>query len=374
LKADGICPADRKARALAAVVVSALLASCTTSGPGFNIASPSYNSGGIASVMAEVAQSEAGAGAAAASASASLDAANGEASPEQVAQLPDASPTAESAQETQAAAAESSATIAAGDSAPETQTTTLAATEEEEAGQSAAVEPAAAAAATKRSFLASLFARPPAQKAPAAKTAFAPAQTPVASVVTEKPEAEAKPLIDLSSKEQPVKLASFGGDALPGVRQTTNLFEITHKSGIEDNSDVDLYEGEDAPVVLASAAGLARLAPNGLLTQRESVDVACLKPELVRLLKTVERHFGKRMVITSGYRSPAYNRKVRGAERSQHMYCAAADVQIPGVSKWEIAKLVRSMPGRGGVGTYCHTHSVHIDVGPERDWNWRCRS
>jgi uncharacterized protein YcbK (DUF882 family) len=31
------------------------------------------------------------------------------------------------------------------------------------------------------------------------------------------------------------------------------------------------------------------------------------------------------------------------------------------------------MPGRGGVGTYCHTNSVHVDVGPERDWNWRCR-
>jgi len=25
------------------------------------------------------------------------------------------------------------------------------------------------------------------------------------------------------------------------------------------------------------------------------------------------------------------------------------------------------------VGTYCHTESVHVDVGPERDWNWRCR-
>lgn len=55
------------------------------------------------------------------------------------------------------------------------------------------------------------------------------------------------------------------------------------------------------------------------------------------------------------------------------MYCAAADIQIQGVSKWELANYVRAMPGRGGVGTYCHTDSVHVDVGPERDWNWRCR-
>ena len=105
---------------------------------------------------------------------------------------------------------------------------------------------------------------------------------------------------------------------------------------------------------MASAAGLARLAPNGLLKQRETVDTACLKPKLVRMLKQVERHFGKRLVVTSGYRSPAYNKKVRGAEKSQHMYCAAVDVQLPGVSKWELAKYVRAMPGRGGVGTYCH--------------------
>ena len=91
------------------------------------------------------------------------------------------------------------------------------------------------------------------------------------------------------------------------------------------------------------------------------------------MLKQVEQRFGKRMIITSGYRSPTYNRKVSGARNSMHMYCAAVDVQIPGVSKWELARHVRSMPGRGGVGTYCHTESVHIDIGPERDWNWRCR-
>ena len=111
--------------------------------------------------------------------------------------------------------------------------------------------------------------------------------------------------------------------------------------------------------MVASAAGLARLAPNGLLKQRETVDTACLKPKLVRMLKQVERHFGKRLVVTSGYRSPAHNKKVRGAEKSQHMYCAAVDVQLPGVSKWELAKYVRAMPGRGGVGTYCHAIGAH---------------
>lgn len=79
------------------------------------------------------------------------------------------------------------------------------------------------------------------------------------------------------------------------------------------------------------------------------------------------------MVVTSGYRNEDRNRQARGAKNSLHMYCAAADIQVPGVTKWDLATYVRSLPGRGGVGTYCHTDSVHVDVGPERDWNWRCR-
>ena len=43
------------------------------------------------------------------------------------------------------------------------------------------------------------------------------------------------------------------------------------------------------PVLLASAAGLARLAPNGLRRQHDAVNTACLKPKLVTLLAQVRR-------------------------------------------------------------------------------------
>jgi len=232
----------------------------------------------------------------------------------------------------------------------------------------------------KKGFLASMFGATPASATPLVNT-----RSGEQPAVQAKP-APAKPIITLASAEstaKPVQLASLGGDsghitgsdALPGVRQTA-LFEIKRKSGLDDESDVDLNEDE-GPIggsyQVASAAGMARLAPNGLLKQNESVDVACLKPSLVRVLKTIEGHYGRKMVVTSGYRDPARNRRANGAKNSLHMYCAAADIQVPGVSKWELANYVRTMPGRGGVGTYCHTESVHVDVGPERDWNWRCR-
>ena len=208
----------------------------------------------------------------------------------------------------------------------------------------------------------------------AARIAPKPAAAKVATTTTAT--ATSTPIDLGSSEEAEPRTAAYsggGGDSLPGVRQTA-LFEIKRRSGVDDDADVDIYEEEDnGPIQLASAAGMARLAPNGLQIQTESVDVACLKPSLVRVLKQMERHYGKAMVVTSGYRSPTRNRRARGAKNSLHMYCAAADVQIPGVGKWELANYARSMAGRGGIGTYCHTNSVHVDVGPERDWNWRCR-
>ncbi len=168
----------------------------------------------------------------------------------------------------------------------------------------------------------------------------------------------------VSKKSAPVTVASAGGNALPGVRLASMTgSDSGPSSGLADSGQIQL----------ASAAGLARLAPNGLHLQTDRVEVDCFKPQLIRTLKTVERHYGKPVVVTSGYRSPKHNRRVGGASGSRHTSCEAADIQIEGVSKWQLAKYLRSMPGRGGVGTYCHTESVHIDVGNTRDWNWRCR-
>lgn len=160
-----------------------------------------------------------------------------------------------------------------------------------------------------------------------------------------------------------VTVASAGSNALPGVK-LASMF---------DSDATSSDDGDSGQIQLASAAGLARLAPNGLHLQTDKVQVDCFKPQLVRTLKAIERHYGRPVMVTSGYRSPKHNRRVGGASGSRHTSCEAADVQVEGVSKWQLAKYLRSIPGRGGVGTYCHTESVHIDIGNTRDWNWRCR-
>ena len=232
-----------------------------------------------------------------------------------------------------------------------------------DSGETPTHSAAPAAQPEQRSFLSAFFSPQPsnagqrAAEASARPTAPAEPRPQVAA-------AAANPGAGASSRSAPMS-----GEALPGVRQGS-LFGIGQRSSVDDDGRAD---PPGSYRVASAAPGLARLAPNGLLTQTERVDVNCLQPALVRKLNQIENHFGRRVVVTSGYRSPPQNRRARGASNSLHMYCAAADIQIEGVSKTQLADFVRNMPGRGGVGTYCHTESVHVDIGPERDWNWRCR-
>ena len=165
------------------------------------------------------------------------------------------------------------------------------------------------------------------------------------------------------------------GAALPGVKSTASLFEIGQRASAAYDSDIleEAGSSDDGSYQVASLTGIARLAPNGLMVQRPDVQTDCFEPSLVSMLHAVEARFHTKVLVTSGYRSPSHNRAVNGARRSMHMACKAADIQVPGADKFAVAAFVRSLPGRGGVGTYCHTTAVHIDIGRERDWNWACR-
>lgn len=159
-----------------------------------------------------------------------------------------------------------------------------------------------------------------------------------------------------------------GGEGLPGV-DPSSLFEIGQRASASDSDALD----DMASYQVASLSGMARLAPNGLLQQREDVQTHCFDQRLVGMLRAIEQRFGSKVIVTSGYRSPSHNRRVNGARHSQHMACKAADIIVPNADNLAVAAFVRTMPGRGGVGTYCHTKAIHVDTGPQRDWNWQCR-
>ena len=87
--------------------------------------------------------------------------------------------------------------------------------------------------------------------------------------------------------------------------------------------------------------------------------------ELADNLQVLRDHIGKPIIIISGYRPPAYNKKIGGAKRSQHLLARAADIKVPGVAPAEVhatvIKLIKAgKMKQGGVGKY--STFVHYDT------------
>lgn len=101
---------------------------------------------------------------------------------------------------------------------------------------------------------------------------------------------------------------------------------------------------------------------HGLLVAQPNVSTRCLRPKLRRVIKQIEGHFRTRVVLTSGYRSPAKNRRLGGASKSKHLSCEAADIYVPGVAKSKVLDYARKLSDTGGVGCYPGRRFFHIDV------------
>lgn len=102
---------------------------------------------------------------------------------------------------------------------------------------------------------------------------------------------------------------------------------------------------------------------------KDGSDVIFVSPELVDILQKIRDHFKSPVTITSGYRTPTYNKKVGGATYSQHTYGTAADIKVKGIKPKAVAQFVETlMPNKGGIGIY--SNFTHVDVREEKSrWN-----
>ncbi|WP_295581077.1 D-Ala-D-Ala carboxypeptidase family metallohydrolase [uncultured Oscillibacter sp.] len=105
---------------------------------------------------------------------------------------------------------------------------------------------------------------------------------------------------------------------------------------------------------------------------RDGSDQVLISDELVTLLQKIRDHFGVPVVINSAYRTQAYNAKVGGAARSQHLLGTAADITLAGVTPLKVAQYAEFLqPKAGGIGVY--RTFTHVDVRAARS-RWDSRS
>lgn len=125
-----------------------------------------------------------------------------------------------------------------------------------------------------------------------------------------------------------------------------------------------VVNGQNVCVYSKTKDGSTKVSANFTVKEfacSDGTDTIFISPELVNVLQKIRTHFGKPVYINSAYRTEVHNKKIGGAQYSQHKYGTAADIHINGVTQKELASYVETiMPNTGGIGIY--KNFVHVDV------------
>jgi uncharacterized protein YcbK (DUF882 family) len=88
-----------------------------------------------------------------------------------------------------------------------------------------------------------------------------------------------------------------------------------------------------------------------------------LDPQLVELLQKLRDGLEKPIIIISAYRNSFYNQILSGAaDRSQHLIGRAADIQVRGITPFELAKRCLEIAACDIKGMGVYNTFVHVDV------------
>ena len=94
---------------------------------------------------------------------------------------------------------------------------------------------------------------------------------------------------------------------------------------------------------------------------KDGSPVVFIDEYLWTILDILRNKIEKPVIITSGYRTPEWNKKAGGAKYSYHMRGMAADIKVHGMTPKEIAsKLNEIVPDECGIIVY--KNWVHFDV------------
>jgi uncharacterized protein YcbK (DUF882 family) len=152
--------------------------------------------------------------------------------------------------------------------------------------------------------------------------------------------------------------------AMPVVSAGTKLRLVdAHNGAVFD----DAYRNAAGPI------GLAMAELDLFLCDRRTGEATNIDVATVDFLTDVMTAIGvKSALVLSAYRTLETNRLLERttfgvADNSEHLYGKALDVTFPGKLPQAVA-VARGMK-RGGVGWYPHSHFIHLDSGPVRNWD-----
>lgn len=94
---------------------------------------------------------------------------------------------------------------------------------------------------------------------------------------------------------------------------------------------------------------------------KDGSQVVFIDDYLYTILDILRNKLGKPVIITSGYRTPEWNKKCNGAKYSYHMRGMAADIRVDGMSAKELAKELDKIV-ESSCGIIVYSNWVHFDV------------
>ena len=100
---------------------------------------------------------------------------------------------------------------------------------------------------------------------------------------------------------------------------------------------------------------------------KDNSPVVFIDEYLYEILEILRNKLGKPVIITSGYRTPEWNKKCNGAKYSYHMRGMAADIRVNGIAPKEIAKKLDEIVPEG-CGIIVYNNWVHFDVRTEKKY------
>lgn len=110
-----------------------------------------------------------------------------------------------------------------------------------------------------------------------------------------------------------------------------------------------------------------KISPHFKLSEmacKDGSDKVLYSTELMAKLEELRAYGGFTVSINSGYRTPAYNKKIGGASRSQHRFGTAADIVVKKngavVNAKKVCCLCQSL-GFKGIG-YISANAIHVDM------------